>query len=154
MDALSQFKEEVLWTVASALDAMGVKVQFELETPDQEKADLAIPCFPMAKALRRNPVEIANDIASRLQPMPTIAKAWADRGYLNFKVNEDYLATNTVREILSDTSVRMAEESPRVIGFCSSIRRSTPPGHCMSAGPATRSSATRWPVACERAVTT
>jgi arginyl-tRNA synthetase len=104
MDALGQFKEEVLWTVTSALDAMGVKVQFELEAPDPEKADLAIPCFPMAKLLRRNPVEIANDIASRLQPMPTIAKAWADRGYLNFKVNEDYLASNTVREIMSNTS--------------------------------------------------
>jgi arginyl-tRNA synthetase len=104
MDALGQFKEEVLWTVTSALDAMGVKVQFELEAPDPEKADLAIPCFPMAKLLRRNPVEIAADIASRLQPMPTIAKAWADRGYLNFKVNEDYLATNTVREIISNTS--------------------------------------------------
>jgi arginyl-tRNA synthetase len=104
MDALGQFKEEVLWTVTSALDAMGVKVQFELEAPDPEKADLAIPCFPMAKLLRRNPVEIASDIASRLQPMPTIARAWADRGYLNFKVNEDYLATNTVREIISNTS--------------------------------------------------
>jgi arginyl-tRNA synthetase len=101
MDAMGRFKEEVMQTVTATLDAMGVKVQFEMETPDQEKADLAIPCFPMAKALRKNPVEIANGIASKLRPMPTIDRAWADRGYLNFKVKEDFLASTTVKEIIS-----------------------------------------------------
>ena len=101
MDAMGQFREEVMWSVTNALDAMGVKVQFELEAPDPEKADLAVPCFPMAKALRKNPVEIANEIVAKLQPMPTIEKMWADRGYLNFKVNEEFLAASTVREILT-----------------------------------------------------
>jgi arginyl-tRNA synthetase len=101
MDAMGQFREEVMWSVTNALDAMGVKVQFELEAPDPEKADLAVPCCPMAKALRKNPVEIANEIVAKLQPMPTIEKMWADRGYLNFKVNEEFLAASTVREILT-----------------------------------------------------
>jgi arginyl-tRNA synthetase len=101
MDAMGQFKEEVTWAVNSVLDAMGAKVQFDVEIPDPEKADLAIPCFPMAKALRKNPVEIASDIVSKLQPMPTIQRAWADRGYLNFKINEEFLALTTVRGIIS-----------------------------------------------------
>ena len=76
MDAMGQFREEVMWAVNSVLDAMGAKVQFEVEVPDQDKADLAIPCFPMAKVLRKNPVEIANQIVSGLPPMPTIERAW------------------------------------------------------------------------------
>ncbi len=102
MDAMGQFREEVIWAVNTVLDAMGTKVHFEVEVPDQDKADLAIPCFPMAKVLRKNPVEIANQIVSELPPMPTIEKVWADRGYLNFKINEEFLALTTVRAIISN----------------------------------------------------
>jgi arginyl-tRNA synthetase len=112
MDAMGQFKEEVVWAVNSVLDEAGTKVQFEAEVPDPEKADLAIPCFPMAKAMRKNPVEVASEIVSKLPPMPTIARAWADRGYLNFKINEEFLALTTVRGIIS-TKTHYGMGSPK-----------------------------------------
>ena len=69
----------------SVLDAMGAKVQFEVEVPDPEKSDLAVPCFPMAKALRRNPAEIAEEIVSKLPPMPTIAQGMGGQGLSQFQ---------------------------------------------------------------------
>ena len=103
---------------------MGAKVQFEVEVPDPEKADLAVPCFPLAKALRKTPVEIAE--RDRLQiasDADHLAKAWADNGYLNFKINEEFLALSTVRAIISTRDPTTARARRRMPGCCSSTPR-------------------------------
>ena len=67
--------------------------------PDNSMGDLAFPCFKLSKTLRRAPVQIAATIAEGLQG-GAIGSAEAVNGYLNIKINNEYLAENILPEIL------------------------------------------------------
>jgi arginyl-tRNA synthetase len=100
MDPLASFREEVERSVRDALDELGAKQELQMEVPDAAIADFAFPCFPLAKELRKAPAAIAEELASRIKTSPMIEKVWADRGYLNFKVNHFELVKATLGEIV------------------------------------------------------
>ncbi|MDD4839766.1 MAG: arginine--tRNA ligase [Clostridia bacterium] len=59
-----------------------------LEVPkDTEKGDIALPCFRFAKALRKSPVQIANDLKENFDDCRFLESVEAVGGYLNFKLN-------------------------------------------------------------------
>ncbi|MBR2335636.1 MAG: arginine--tRNA ligase [Clostridia bacterium] len=68
--------------------------------PDTTMGDLAFPCFKLSKALRRSPVQIAATIAEGLSGSP-IAQAEAVNGYLNIKIDNEYLGEVILPEILN-----------------------------------------------------
>ena len=99
---MDKFTSDVEKAVADALNAMGAEgVQFQTEIPSVEGADLAVPCFTMAKALRKAPAAIAQELASRIVPGGTIASVSAVNGYLNFAMDQRALVEGTVNDILS-----------------------------------------------------
>jgi len=102
MDPLRPFRAEVEAAAREAFHTMGWDGGFEVEVPTTGVADLAVPCFPLAKALRKAPAAIAEDAAARLPPMTLVARAWAEKGYLNFKVDEAKLARSTIEAILRE----------------------------------------------------
>ncbi|MBE6618676.1 MAG: arginine--tRNA ligase [Ruminococcaceae bacterium] len=67
--------------------------------PDSSMGDLALPCFKFAKLLRKSPVMIAEELASKLR-INGIEKIEAVKGYLNFFISNDYLAKELLPEIL------------------------------------------------------
>ena len=67
--------------------------------PDTTMGDLAFPCFKLSKTLRRSPVQIAATIAEGLSGSP-VAKAEAVNGYLNIKIDNEYLGEVILPEIL------------------------------------------------------
>ena len=67
--------------------------------PDTTMGDLAFPCFKLSKALRRSPVQIAQTIAEGLSGSP-IGEANAVNGYLNIKIDNEYLGEVILPEIL------------------------------------------------------
>ncbi len=67
--------------------------------PDTAMGDLAFPCFKLSKTLRRAPVQIAQTIAEGLSGSP-IAQAEAVNGYLNIKIDNEYLGEAILPEIL------------------------------------------------------
>ncbi|MBO7409434.1 MAG: arginine--tRNA ligase, partial [Candidatus Methanomethylophilaceae archaeon] len=81
---MDSFKSEVTEAVAAALKEMGAgDIVFQTEVPSVEGADLAVPCFTMAKALRKAPAAIAQDLAGKISPKGSIASVSAVNGYLN-----------------------------------------------------------------------
>ena len=82
-------------SLESALAEIGVSGDFWKKAlgTSREKAqgDLSLPCFPFAKQLGRNPVEIAEQLASSLSGDFEVAAAG---GYLNFKAKSEWLARN------------------------------------------------------------
>jgi arginyl-tRNA synthetase len=81
--ALARARAEALAQLARVLEDVSTA---RLETPPPEvAADLALPCFPLAKALRRNPADVARDLAERVTwPKDgLIARAEAAGPYLN-----------------------------------------------------------------------
>lgn len=100
MDPIKAFREEVERMVREALLSLEAEVDFEIEIPPEGIADFALPCFPLAKVMKRSPVDIAEDLASRIGRSDLISEVWNERGYLNFKINEDLLTEITLKEIL------------------------------------------------------
>ena len=68
--------------------------------PDPAMGDIALPCFKLAKTLRRSPVQIASTLAP-LVSGEAIEKAEAVTGYLNIYLSGEYLANKLVPEILT-----------------------------------------------------
>ena len=74
--------------------------------PNTEMGDYALPCFKFAKALRKSPVMIAEDLKNSIMSDTTlmsdkvVSEVSAVNGYLNFKINKDGFVRATLDKIL------------------------------------------------------
>ena len=70
--------------------------------PTTEMGDYALPCFKLAKIMRKSPVAIAQGLADEFQTDSVISQVSAVNGYLNFKVNRQGFAKSTLDKILTE----------------------------------------------------
>lgn len=69
-----------------------------VETPPDEKlGDLAFPCFPLAKVMRKAPPVIAQELAKQLSADEYIDRVDAVGGYLNFFYDRSMFISNTIK---------------------------------------------------------
>ena len=68
--------------------------------PDPELGDLAFPCFELAKGEKRNPVEIATELAAKIGPTELIEKISAAGPYVNFAINNKVFSDRVINEVL------------------------------------------------------
>lgn len=68
--------------------------------PTQDKGDFTLPCFRFAKALRKSPVVIAQELASAIPANELVTKAEAVNGYLNFFVDKLGRAKEVLNSVL------------------------------------------------------
>ncbi len=69
--------------------------------PDTSMGDYALPCFKFAKALRKSPVMIAEELKNAFETDNVISGVSAVNGYLNFTVNRTIFAVEVLDSILS-----------------------------------------------------
>lgn len=67
--------------------------------PTPEMGDFCMPCFKLAKLLRKSPVIIAKELADCIECKGVVSKVEAVNGYLNFFVDKCSTACSVVREI-------------------------------------------------------
>lgn len=100
MDPLEKFERQIREAVKATFEQMGADAPFEIEVPSTGTADLAVPCFPLAKVLRKAPVAIAEEAASKLPPLDLVSKVWAEKGYLNFRLDDRKVNAETLGAIM------------------------------------------------------
>jgi len=101
MTIMDDFQAEVRQRVSEALKDMGAEgIDFVVEASTMEGVDMAVPCFPLAKALRKAPQMISDDLASRISPSGMISKVSSVNGFLNFNIDPDTLIKSTLDEIV------------------------------------------------------
>ena len=100
-DAFQRFKDEISDALRYALEGLQVDTPVVIDKAPAGMGDLAFPCFPLAKKLRRAPDAIAKDLASRIAVGGMIEKVSASGGYVNFTVNFDALARSSINEALA-----------------------------------------------------
>lgn len=95
----------------SILDNLKQKITKELKLekavfsypPNSNLGDLSLACFEMAKEQKKNPAELASELAIDLKKQNKLKKYFADiksaGPYLNFYVNSGYLANRVITEI-------------------------------------------------------
>ena len=89
-------RDEIEQLIGQALVKAGISSdnwrQMLAPSRDTSQGDLSLPCFPLAKQLSRNPVELAQSIADEISSNPAIGEVSAVGGYLNIKANMNWLA--------------------------------------------------------------
>lgn len=100
-DAFQRFKDEISEAVSKTLKELNVETEIVIDKAPHGMGDLAFPCFPLAKKLKKSPDAIAKDIASRIKPEDLIERVEAKGGYVNFTVSFDKLAQKALDEALS-----------------------------------------------------
>ena len=67
--------------------------------PDTSHGNFTIPCFSLAKVMRKAPKMIAEDLAAQVKLPAGLSKVEAVNGYLNFFIDRGFLAKSTLEEI-------------------------------------------------------
>lgn len=70
--------------------------------PDPKLGDYAFPCFPLAKEMKKSPVDIAKDIAGKLKVSGNIEKIIATGPYVNFFLKKGNVAEETLKKIFKE----------------------------------------------------
>ncbi len=100
-----KFKSDVIKALETAFEKLGWRVPEELEQtleepPDPSLGDLATTvCFELARELRREPAELARELAKAIKSTGLITRVEAAGGYVNFFVDVPKLAASTLLTI-------------------------------------------------------
>ena len=70
--------------------------------PNTETGDFALPCFRLAKTMRKSPAVIAQEIAESYPKDEIVSDVSALNGYVNFKIDRVFWTKQTLERILSE----------------------------------------------------
>lgn len=94
-------KDIVIKTLAKRTKLSAKEIENLIEIPPaRELGDFAFPTFTLARALKKNPNEIAEDIAKKI-PKKDFEKVEVRGPYINFFLGKKALAEKTLKEILN-----------------------------------------------------
>lgn len=96
------YKVEIAKVLSEKIEVMSFEEILGLvEHPkNTEMGDYAFPCFKLAKAFRKSPNVIAEDLALEVGNSEIFENVAAIAGFLNFKVNAEHYAKNVIEEVL------------------------------------------------------
>ena len=70
--------------------------------PNTEMGDYALPCFGLAKTMRKPPAAIAEELAAAYPADEIVTGAQAVNGYINFRIDRALWSEQTLRRVLSE----------------------------------------------------
>lgn len=95
------FKEKIAEEINKVLELSKDEVKSFLEIPkDKKMGDYALPCFKLAKQMKKSPVIIADEIKEKIEmPNEYISKIVNVNGFLNIFINNDVLIKDLLDEM-------------------------------------------------------
>ncbi|MCK5283124.1 MAG: arginine--tRNA ligase [Nanoarchaeota archaeon] len=92
---MQNYKKKIIALIKKQLNA-----EIELSSPpDSSFGDFALPCFPFAKQLKKNPIEIAEELKQKIKKPSFIDRIETKGPYLNFFIDKNTLIKDTIDEI-------------------------------------------------------
>ena len=92
--------------IASRIAAEGLSEQELYDMlalpPDTAMGDFALPCFRLAKTMRKAPALIAEELAKAYPCDAIVSSAQAVNGYVNFRIDRAFWAKQTLERILAE----------------------------------------------------
>ncbi|MAJ28080.1 arginine--tRNA ligase [bacterium TMED181] len=97
---MRHFTQQIITRIGQFLDQDLSGSALDLaDPPDSSLGDLALACFPISKMLKKSPVEVANDLASRDWDLDWLDGVTATGPYLNFRVRRDLFSSEVLKMI-------------------------------------------------------
>ncbi|WP_206881251.1 arginine--tRNA ligase [Alicyclobacillus mali (ex Roth et al. 2021)] len=81
--------------------------------PNPALGDLALPCFQFAREMRKNPVQIAQDLADRVRQVDGVENAQAEKGFLNIRLARTPFAERVVGQAIASVHDLFSQERGR-----------------------------------------
>lgn len=97
------YKVEIAKLLSAKIDIMAYdEILGLVEHPkNTEMGDYAFPCFKLAKAFRKAPNAIADELATSVNDEKLFKSVTSVAGFLNFTVNAEYFAKNVIEDVLA-----------------------------------------------------
>ncbi len=97
VNQLFMFEEQIINAIKEQ-----VKEDIKLEVPpDQNLGDYAFPCFTLARIWKKNPAQIAQELARKIRKPANVEKIIATGPYVNFFLNTNEVGKRIINEILA-----------------------------------------------------
>lgn len=91
MPAMNDAKKEIIALLKNAFGKAHTPSVSDLATPpDPKMGDVSFPCFSVAKGMKRNPAEIATEVAAKLAPKGLVKDIRAVGPYVNFTLSDAF----------------------------------------------------------------
>jgi len=100
MPTLDKIKQKITAAINQILKKNIVKAADLVYPPNSQFGDLSLPCFTVAKELKKSPVATAEFLMSKIKINNIISTTKAIGPYLNFTFNKANLAREVIGEIL------------------------------------------------------
>lgn len=84
----ARVQDAIRLTLPAGVEAPTVTLEIP---PDPKLGDVALPCFPLARALRKAPPQIAQELAQRMDQPEWVARVEAVGPYVNFFLDGGWL---------------------------------------------------------------
>lgn len=68
-----------------------------LRTPEPKQGDISLPCFTFAKALKKNPAQIAGEWTSKIAEDERFESIVAAGPYINARISADHIVKNIIK---------------------------------------------------------
>ena len=100
MHTLQKAKLQILQDLKRAVGGGFVPALAELsEPPDAKMGDVAFACFTLAKKVKKNPAELAQEIAAKIGGRGYVSSVRALGPYVNFSFNYETLSKDVLKEV-------------------------------------------------------
>ena len=105
-EGMINYKKEIAVLLSEKIETLSYEEILSLvEHPkNTEMGDYAFPCFKLAKAFKKSPNVIAEELAHALPQAEWLESIVAVSGFLNFTVNATHFAKNVIEAVLGQTS--------------------------------------------------
>ena len=94
-----EFKSQAEEELSKAIGDIDIKIP--LEEPPGDFGDISAPCFELAPIFKKSPEDIAEDLASEIEPSGLIKEVKATGSYINFYLDYEKLAPELINKIKS-----------------------------------------------------
>ena len=92
---------ELITESAEGLEKEQVRAMIEVQNK-KKMGDYALPCFKLAKTLRKAPPLIAKDIAAKIEGMPIFDKVEQVNAYVNMFISREDFVSSVIKEAVSE----------------------------------------------------
>jgi arginyl-tRNA synthetase len=99
MYTLEKIKKDLAGEINQALKVKIIKASDFAYPPDVKMGDLSLPCFAIAKELKKSSAEIASLIVSKVKADGVIAAVRTAGPYVNFVLRQSELIASVIKEI-------------------------------------------------------
>ncbi len=116
------FKKELVKALAKAgVDETLAEKILEVP-PERALGDFALPCFKLAAQFKKAPAEIAKELSEKIALPKSFTRVEVKGPYLNFFVDPDAMANETVGNIIGGKGMKPGEKAKRrgkiIVEYC------------------------------------